>query len=299
MHGSGILFGLGAAGCQSLSYLSSRWFVLQRPSGAWRLLIWAHLFMGAMSLLALPWAWSPAVPPPRVYLGPLIRAAGFYLAGQAGLFVLMRRTEASRIAPLLALKILILALISVLVLRQPLTAAQWLAALLCLAASLLLSQSGGALGPGVLALLAAVCTGYALSDLGIAALVRSLSPLRQVRASILGTALTYLLCGAAALPFWPAVAAARAPGEARAALPFAAFWLLGMVLLYACFAFVGPLYGNILQATRGLISIALGAWLARLGFRRLEPPAPRRVVAQRAAAAALMILAVWLFQRGS
>jgi len=293
----GILFGLGAATCQSLSYIGSRWFVVRYTDGAWRLLVWSHAIMGLTSLLFLPMAWSAGMPPARQYVLPLCGAGGFYLAGQAGLFLLMRTTEASRIAPLLALKILILAVISVAVMRQHLTLSQWLAAGLCVSAAFLLTQSGARLSAGKLLMLLFICTAYSLSDLHIAALVRSLRPLSPIRASVVGTCLTYVLCGACVLPFVPSAAARRQPGEVWRAGPFAAAWLISMVLLYACFAFVGPIYGNILQSTRGLISIMLGAVLAQAGQRQIEEKTSRRLLVQRLLAALLMTAAVWLFQK--
>ena len=90
----------------------------------------------------------------------------------------------------------------------------------------------------------------------------------------------------------------RTPGDWLHALPFAATWLLSMVFLYACFAFVGPVFGNILQSTRGIISIVLGAGLARLGLEHLEQKVSRPVLRQRIGAAILMCAAVWLFQTG-
>ena len=88
------------------------------------------------------------------------------------------------------------------------------------------------------------------------------------------------------------------PGDWLYALPFAAAWLLSMVFLYACFALIGPVFGNILQSTRGILSIVLGAGLARLGVEHLEERVPRAVLLQRIGAALLMCIAVWLFQTG-
>jgi uncharacterized membrane protein len=293
----GILLGLGAAFFQSLSYVGSRRFMVHHPDGAWRLLVWGHLIMGAMSLMLLPFGWSAEMPPPRNYLPAVCGAGGFYLAGQAGFFLLIRRTEASCIAPLLALKIVILAAIAVVFLHQPLSLFQWLAAGLCVAAAFLLTQAGTAMSPGAISLLLFVCLGYSLSDLSIAAMVRGLRPLSLARASVLGVWLTYLLCGLGALLFIPATLARRQPGEIRRAVPFAAAWFISMMLLYGCFATVGPVFGNILQSTRGLMSIVLGVLLAHAGYLRIEGKITRRVLAQRVAAAFLMCVAVWLFQR--
>jgi hypothetical protein len=72
-----------------------------------------------------------------------------------------------------------------------------------------------------------------------------------------------------------------------------------MILLYVCFGIIGPVYGNVIQSTRGLMSVALGAWLAHLGFRRLETRVSRRTLVLRFLAAGLMCVAIWMFQRVS
>ena len=81
---------------------------------------------------------------------------------------------------------------------------------------------------------------------------------------LVGAALTYLVCGAFALPF-----AFRR--EARAwqvwslAIPCAVAWFTAMCCLYASFAAIGVVFGNIVQATRGLMSVGLGWAMAHIG----------------------------------
>ncbi|MEM6507538.1 MAG: hypothetical protein AAF711_19030, partial [Planctomycetota bacterium] len=53
--------------------------------------------------------------------------------------------------------------------------------------------------------------------------------------------------------------------------------------------------GNILQSTRGLMSILLGVLIAKLGHHHIESHAPLKVVIQRAIAAAMMIGAIALY----
>jgi hypothetical protein len=81
-----------------------------------------------------------------------------------------------------------------------------------------------------------------------------------------------------------------------AAFPFALAWFVAMIFLFFCFGLVGPVFGNVLQSTRGLMSIMAGAWLARAGFQRIEKAVSRRALLQRLAAAAMMTAAIWIFQ---
>ena len=291
----GIGAGLAAAVCQSGSYVFSRLAVL-RHHGISQLMVTAHLVMGLAAGVILPFAWTASVPPWTTYALPLLGSAVFYMLGQLGLFLLMRNVHASRVAPLLGLKLVVLAVITTTFLHQSLAISQWSATALCVAAALMLNYSGTALSPASLGCLALACVSYSLSDLSIAVLVRSLRSLPMLHASILGVCLSYLLCGFAALALIPLLGVRRTVGDWHLATPFAACWFLAMVFLYACFGTVGALYGNILQSTRGLISVLLGAVLARMGWLTLESRVSRVVLMRRIAAAGLMSVAIWLFQ---
>lgn len=295
MESAGVLLGFAAAACQSVSYIFSRLFVLRCADGTRRLLVASHLFMGVACAAALPFLWSADVPPPSRYAGPLVGSAFSYLAGQAGLFLLIRRVEASRVAPLLGFKILILAVIATAFLGQPLSAGQWVAVLLCAASVLLLNFAGVRMSAASAAWLLVACVGYSLSDLCITSLVRLLRPLSGLRAAALAVCLSYLLCGAVAAAMLPLAGGRRALSGLRYSAPFAAAWLLAMVFLFGCFGAIGAVYGNVIQSTRGILSVLLGAALARMGARDLEQRATRAALLGRAAAAALMTAAIWLF----
>ncbi len=293
---TGILLGLAAAASQSVSYIFSRLFVIQRQHAITQLLVGAHLVMGVMSAVLLPFVWTADMPPIRNYIMPLAGSAGFYMAGQGGFFYLVKRTDSSRIAPLLGLKIVILAMIVVVFMGQPLTLAQWIAVLLCTGAAVMLNVSGERLPWRSTAWVLIVCTLYSLSDMNIAELVKSLAPLSRMRASVVGACMSYIACGIAGLALLPRAGGLKGLGEWRYMLLFALAWFASMIFLYACFATVGPLYGNLLQSTRGIISIVIGAWLARMGLEHIEQKAPKKVLALRIVAAILMCAAIWMFQ---
>jgi hypothetical protein len=110
--------------------------------------------------------------------------------------------------------------------------------------------------------------------------------------------MTYVICGLGSALWFPFAGGRKVLKDWRPALPFAICWMAAMVLLFACFGLVGPVYGNISQATRGILSIILGFILARLGFQHLEKRIQRGVLYRRLAAAALMCTAIWLFKAG-
>lgn len=324
MIAAGVALGLAAALCQSASYFFSRLFVLRKGGGGLRLLVLGHLLMGLMSLAILA-AWRPAIPRTGAFVAPLLSTALFYLSGQACLFYALRHVEASRASPLLGLKILVLAAITVLAFRQRLTGLQWLAAGLAVAAAFLLNRLGRTLPGRALAGILLACVTYSLSDLSIVRLVPAVAEGHGAfAATLLAVTLSYVICGLVALILWPWAGRATAD-EWRYAMPFAVSWLAAMLFLFACFAQIGAVMGNVVQSTRGLMTVAIGAVLAHYGIGRgaagasaadgsaappapaevealaaiaLEPKVDRRLLARRLAAAALMSAAVALFFLG-
>jgi hypothetical protein len=292
---TGILLGLGAAACQSLSYVFSGLFVRTFRRSPHVLLVLAHLAMGLASVVALPLVMSDLTPLLEV-AGPLVLGVVFYLTGQTGLLLALRHTDASRVSPLLGLKLPILAGISVLFLGAHYAAVQWLALGLCLLAALILNWSGRRIALSSLGWILMACCGYCLSDLNIRLVVGRLQEtgMPLARAALVGGFLSYTLCGAIALALLPTV-----PWRERRlwgyAVPFAAAWLVAMLLLFACFGAVGVVFGNIVQSTRGLLSILIGLLISGAGYVHLESRASLRVWLRRLAAAALMILSIVLF----
>jgi drug/metabolite transporter (DMT)-like permease len=147
METTGILCGLAAAACHSVSYIFSRMFLTGGRHSVRRLLISSHLMMGVASVVALPFLWTADVPPLRTFALQLAGTTAFYVLGQAGLFMLVRHTDASLVAPLLSLKIVVLAVLTVTVLHGHVTAAQWAASFVAVTAAFLLGSLGGGLSP--------------------------------------------------------------------------------------------------------------------------------------------------------
>jgi drug/metabolite transporter (DMT)-like permease len=292
----GIALGLGAAAVQSVAYIFSRLFVQRRDESIVDLMVASHLMIGLACAVVLPFLWPATLPPWRAWLWPLVGAAGFYLAGQVGLFYLMRRIEASRVAPLLALKLVVIAGMTVgLRLGPPLGPMQWGAVGLCVAAAFLLNRAGRGLDTRSIAWLTATCLGYSWSDLSIAQLVKALQPLSPLYAAVFGACLCYALCGVVALAAAPFAGDRASRREWVHAWPYATAWFVGMLLLFGCIALVGPVFGNILQSTRGALSVAIGAYAAKRGLVRIEHPVDRAIFWRRLVAAVLMTAAIALF----
>ncbi len=298
----GLIAGFAAAAFSALCYLITRHHGNRAGGGSLRLLVLGHVVMG---LICLPVAWviRPATLPELArWLPPLLGSTGCYLAGQGIVFATLKRMPASRLAPLLGLKIVMLAGIVSLMPGERLDAVQWLAVGLSVAAAAMLQRAGGSAPPSVLTAVLTACLMFALSDLCIVQLINALHAggtgwwpkAARLHAGCFALTITYVLCGLVVATLLPR-ALPRDRRDCAAAVQYAAAWLAGMAGLYTCFGLVGAVFGNILQSTRGIIAVGLGAVLAHLGWHDLEEQVDRGTLLRRLAAAALMTAAIALY----
>lgn len=301
----GVVAGLLAALASALSYLVSRHACLTHPelrgrAGGLRLIVQSHGLMGLLSLPLCLALWPRGGgPPPDVFLPPAILCAAVYLFGQGCFFAALGRTPASRLAPLLGLKIAMLAGIVSFVLGPPLDGRQWTAVALSVAAALFLQRGDDRIPSRSLGLMLVACLCFAIADLAIVALIGAIAdggsaPVGRFHAGVLAMAITYAACGVLVVPaapgMWPRSARGWTPS-----LHYSLVWLLAMIALYACLGQVGAVFGNILQSTRGVMSVVLGAALAHAGWHDLEERVDRATLLKRIAAAMLMTAAITLY----
>ncbi|MFA7238299.1 MAG: EamA family transporter, partial [Phycisphaeraceae bacterium] len=107
----GLILGLGTAVSQSFAYLFGR-IIAQRGWPMLRLLILSHVIMGLIALPLTLLFWNDQFLAWRVWFWPLMGASVFYILGQTSFLTALRFTQPSRVAPLLGLKIVILASIA-------------------------------------------------------------------------------------------------------------------------------------------------------------------------------------------
>jgi hypothetical protein len=142
------------------------------------------------------------------------------------------------------------------------------------------------------------CLSYCLSDINIKILVHHFDYLGLTQGVLLSACLSYIVCGvftAAILPFVPRPTTTMVAYS----MPFAVAWFAAMLCLYGCFGSIGVVYGNIVQSSRGILSIIMGAALVRYNFEYLDQRVPRSIFFQRLAAAALMSIAIALYYLGA
>lgn len=298
----GVIAGLVAALFSAVSYFIARDHTARGGQSA-ALLVLGHAIMAAVCLPATWWLWPAGLEADARWVLPLAGSATSYLLGQALVFAALERAGASRVAPLLGLKIAILAGLGTLRPGGGLDGRQWAAVGMSVVAATMLSRGGG-MPAAALALTLAACLTFAISDICIVELIGGLqhaaaaagSPIGRLRGGILAMTATYAVCGmiaaAASCTRWTRP---RGRDDWLAGAAYAAAWLAAMVGLYTCFGAVGAVFGNILQSTRGMIAIVLGAVLAHLGRHDLEVMVDRATLVRRLVAAALMTGAIALF----
>jgi len=296
----GIILGLLAAFSHSLSYLCSRMFVGKFRNSSVILLALSHVIMGIFSLILLPFVWDSSVVHISRYAVALVSCTLFYLAAQICLFIAFKNTDASRVAPLLGLKVFFIAMISLIFLHETFTPLQWVAVALSIGATIALTQTGGKLSCACFIWIMIACVGYGLSDLGIKSLVTHVQFLGRgtTRSTVLSVCLCYFFAGLIGLGILQ-ILPRPTLSMWKHALPFSMTWYMAMFFLFGCFAHVAVVYAVILQSTRGVISIVMGYIIAKAGFVHLETKTSRMVLLRRILAAILMLGAIGLYYMGA
>lgn len=290
----GILAGVATALLQAISYVCSASF-MQKYRSSLRLVIFSQLVMGAFSLLFLPF-FFPTGLEGRLweFFGWIVVWVTVFMVGQVAFFSTLRSIEASRMSSLLGLKIIVLAFLYVAVMRESLAAGQWLAVVLSAAAAVGMNWSGGNhfTLKGLFWLLVTLVF-YSLTDMTENHLVRMPEGVGILRTAF-GVGVTcYAILGVLTLPMlWKFRWTTR---QFVLAIPFAASWFFSQVALFVCFGLLGTVFGNVIQASCGLISIGIGMLLVRWGLGKLDARISRRMWLRRIAAGILMTAAIILY----
>jgi len=292
----GVVYGVLTAMAHAVAFAISRRYIVLGHGSSLRLMVASHAMMGLMAAALLPGIWSPELHNVRAWLPSALGASLTYLVGQALFLLALRHTVASRLVPLLGLKVVAVIPAALILLRETLTWPQVAAVLLSLTAGTMLHHIGGRLPwRSLLLILIAVCC-FALSDVFIVLLVPQLGDGFVAAARSVGV--VYGICGLAVLPLLP-WHGSRRPADWLAVVPYVACWLPSMYLLFASLALCGPILGNIVIGTRGLFAIVLGAILAGRGLHHIEHHASADVILRRIAAAVLMIVAIAVYGLGA
>lgn len=293
----GIIAGITAALLQSLSYVFSASFMCRYRSPI-RLLLFSQLGMGLLSMVMLFFFFPTAVfeQPLRFTLYLLAWILVFVL-GQSAFFNTLRRIEASRTSSLLGLKIIVLAVFSIVLLRQPLTGMQGIAVLISTIAAIGMNWSGGARFSlsGMLWLFLTLVA-YSLADITETEIVRLFASGNMIHDAFKAAFLCYFVLGIFSAPLLLRYRWTKR--QFVKAFPFALAWLFSQVALLACFGLLGALFGNVIQSSRGIISVLVGILLAKIGMGKYDSTISRAMWIRRAVCSVLMALGIILYAAG-
>ena len=288
----GLISGLFAAFMQSSSYLGGRRF-LSCHGNANQLLTASMVICGIAACLLLPFVghWEKLLS--WKMFGYLLICNGGFLAGQWGFFCAQKHIESSRIASLLGLKIIVVVFLSLTVLGERFTLLQYIAVAVAALAGMLMNWSSGKLNWNGMGYLLVALIGYAVSDTVIQLVVTEVHAENPIVGGLCGYAFNYLLSGLLGLL---ALRHFKVNMKMLAgAVPQAVCWTLSMWGLYVCFGLVGAAFGNVIQASRGVISLLLGIVLSYFAINGLEQKQSTAVWMRKAAAAILMFGAIVVY----
>ncbi len=294
----GILFGFTAATCFSIAYLCSRLFYEKADRNPFLLLAISHIQMGCFSLCMLPFVWSN-IPLSFAIISSIFGAVFMGMGGQLIFFFTLKRATPSQVIPLLALKIFIIAFASMLFLHKEISSLQWVSIVFCFAAAFMMNFSGQPVPLPALLGVIVTCGGYALGDVFAAKLIQEFNSIGTTNPVLFATCCIYGTAG-----IFGAVLGAFLWRELKTirtwkfALYFSMVFFLADICLFTAFNFVGPIFGNIVQSTRGIISIILAKLISQRGISYLEPEMSQSVILRRIVATSLFTLAIALYVLG-
>lgn len=288
----GIICGFLSALLMSGSYIFSRNY-FKKYNDPVQLAIYSQvnmLFCGILMLI-LSFLFLE-VPLSKKFFLYLSGEAFSFLIAQTSFFMMLRHVEPSRAASLLGLKIMAIALLTFIAGHVP-NAIQWGAIVLCTIAAVGMNFSGGKLSwKSILWLMIAVFC-YAFCDICITKMMNLMPGKSMILNSFCVMGFTYTSIGLLVLP-----GLFKYPLERqalKAAMPYSAFYFGSMIFLMTCFGLLGVVFGSIIQASRGIISVVLGILLLRLGIDKDEPDVPLRIWIQKLVMAILMLAAMTLY----
>ncbi len=325
----GVILGLLTAWAHSLAYLGSRWFTVRKRGTSLQLLVVAHVQLGLVAAVGMPLAWPNGLAWPWAAAGDAGAGAGVGAGAsslawvlpavvggvtlgvsQASLFGALRHADASTVSPLLTLKIALLALATSLGVyseRLPISGWGWAGVGLAIVGAAMIHGIGKPPPLRAWPYIAVMLVGYAFTDLSIVRAIRGVceqgfglasasdaSVGQRVMAGVFVATVLYGVTGLLALVLLPWFGSRR-PRLWRDALAYAGPWAVAMVTLYGTFALVGAVFGAVLQGTRALWSVLLGAWVGRNGDGTIETNHHAHIVAWRLLAAVCMVGAVTMF----
>lgn len=288
----GIICGFLSALFMSGSYIFSRAY-FKKYNDPIQLAIFSQvnmLFCGIIMLAAS--FFFMEIPLSRQFFWNLAGEAISFLIAQVSFFMMLRKVEASRVASLLGLKIIAIACLTLITGHMP-NWIQWCAILLCSLAAVGMNFSGGKISWQSIAWLMVAVFCYAFCDICITNMMNLMPAQNMFLNSFCVMGFTYTAIGLLVLPGLVKYPLNRT--ALKEALPYSFFYFTSMIFLMTCFGLLGVIFGSIIQASRGIISVILGVILLRLGVDKNEPDVPAKIWIRKLVMSILMLSAMTLY----
>ncbi|MBQ9787597.1 MAG: hypothetical protein IJW33_05460 [Lentisphaeria bacterium] len=296
----GMICGFAAAIINSAGYLFNARFLQRYPSPLRLLAVATFLIMLIALPLMLVFFPFGVLPCWWKYVLQTVLASALFLAGQGCFFGAMRYFEASRISSLLGLKIVVLSVLFIAA-GGTLNWKQLTAVLAAAIAGMIFNRAGTQRvswrGWVLLMMTLIFYSSVDMVETDLVVKMRQYSNFSTFRSSFAVVTMIYTVLGMLMLPVLFRLKTDKE--QLKEGLPYAILWLLSQVLLFACFANLKPVFGNVILATRGIFSVAAGLLLPYMGLAALDSKIPMSLWMRRIAAALLMIGAIALYSFGS
>lgn len=290
----GVLFGLSGALLISGSYVLSRRYLNTPNRSIYQLLSLSHAQMSLMSLMILPFVIFEPKSGWLSILFPLAAAAGSYFFGQAMLFASLRSVPASRVTPFLGLKVMFVAILFITIFGKELNQLQWISVCLSVIAALCLLKTGDKIPWISLLLIILSCFGLSCAEIAYTELIIRLGGESRVQTTILAGCLVYCVCSLCSVVLYKDLIKSSVKDWVDS-YAYTMSYYLSAFLFLAAISTVGVLFMTILQSSRCVIAIGLGALLAWKGWVDLEKRVEWQERVRQLAAASLMMLSIGLY----
>lgn len=291
-----ILCGFGAAIINSAGYLFNARFLLLFKSPARLLMVASFLMMLVTLPLMLIFFPFSVLPCWWKFVLQGVCTSALFLAGQGCFFAAMRYFEASRIASLLGLKIIVLSILF-LITGGSLNLMQWSAVLIAASAGMIFNWAGNTSvswrGWVLIIMTLIFYSSVDMLETDLVVQMRQCSNAGAFYSSFLVITLVYTLLGVLTLPVLIWMKPCRR--ELLEGAPYAALWLISQILLFVCFSNLKPVFGNVILAIRGVFSVVAGLLLPYVGLAALDSKISMRLWIRRIIAALMMVGAIALY----
>ena len=280
---------------QSFSYISSAAF-MKRYNSSFSLMIYSQVAMGIVSIpvsiIFFPLGLFKDIPLLCAFMLLWIIVT---CAGQYFFFATQKHIESSRLSSLLGLKIVVLAIMTTFFGGSKISLMQ-LAAIILATVGAISMNGGKSTRPvtmrAIVLLMSTVIT-YCSADL-VETKLLNMSRSGNIWCDGLGVCATcYMILGFTMIPLlkkWKFSLERLKYGS-----PYGVLYFSSQVALFVSFGLVGPVFANVVQSSRGMISVGIGVLLCRIGWSSLDVKGDRKLWIRRMICAVIMTTAIILY----